>query len=217
MDDLRDEIRGARRRLERETVTAPTLDEVLAAADEQLARLPPADRSRSWPARAPIAWRVGARARSRTAGWEGRIVALDRGGKRATLEVGGMRVTVDDRRPRRPPAGEDRRPARPVRSRGRGAAPRRIDRALRFDRARTIASSLDLRGARVEEALELARALPRRRVARRAARARRSSTASGLGRCEMPCGASCRTHPLVRSWRPGGRGEGGDGATVVEL
>jgi len=95
VDDLRAEIRGAQRRLERETVTAPALDEVLERAEEQLARLPaPAPAPAAPEAAGTVEWRVGARARSRSRGWEGRVVALERGGRRATLEVGGMRVSV---------------------------------------------------------------------------------------------------------------------------
>ena len=42
----------------------------------------------------PRTWRLGDRARSRSGGWEGRIAALEKGGTRATLEAGGMRVSV---------------------------------------------------------------------------------------------------------------------------
>jgi DNA mismatch repair protein MutS2 len=88
--------------------------------------------------------------------------------------------------------------------------------ALRSERARSVASSLDLRGARVEEALEaLGRYLD-------------DAGLAGLGKVMiihgMGTGAlrdAVRTeaagHPLVRSLRPGERGEGGDGATIVEL
>ena len=81
-------------------------------------------------------------------GLGGRIAALEKGGRRVTLETGGMRVTV---------AAEDLVPAvEPVSragSDGGGEAPSNIG-ALRLGRARAVASSLDLRGARVEEALE---------------------------------------------------------------
>ena len=95
MDDLRTEIRGARHRLERETVTGPALDEVMERAEEHLARLPETVPATIAPEPAEaVEWHVGARGRSRSRGWEGRIAALERGGRRATLEVGGMRVTV---------------------------------------------------------------------------------------------------------------------------
>ena len=87
---------------------------------------------------------------------------------------------------------------------------------LRLDRARSVASSLDLRGARVDEALESLN---------------RYLDDAGLGGLDkvliihgMGTGAlrdavraMATGHPLVKSVRPGQRGEGGDGATIVEF
>jgi DNA mismatch repair protein MutS2 len=212
VDDLRAEIRGAQRRMERETVTAPALDEVMERAEEHLARLPePAPAPVVAAPTAPVDWRVGARARSRTRGWEGRVVAFDRGGRRATLEVGGMRVTVavDDL----VPALLDAAPGGPARGGGPEEAASGIT-ALRLDRARTIASSLDIRGARVDEALEIVgryledcalAGLPRATIIH----------GHGTGALRDAVRAAVATHPLVGNARPGERGEGGDGATVV--
>jgi DNA mismatch repair protein MutS2 len=211
VEDLRAEIRGARRRLEREAVTAPALDELVERAEERLARLP-APAAAPEAAAAPVAWRVGARARSRSGGWEGRIVALERGGRRAMLEVGGMRVTSATDDLALPASGaEDRRPARPPVEEAGGGISR-----LRLDRARTVASSLDVRGARVDEALEVvARYLEDASLAG----LERATIIHGLGTGALrdAVRAAAAGHPLVRAVRAGERGEGGDGATVVSL
>ncbi len=209
VEDLRADIRGARHRLERETITAPALDELVERAEEHLGRLPappPAAVRRV----EPIAWRVGARARSRSAGWEGRIVALERGGKRATLEVGGLRVSAPTDE-LEVPAADERRPS------PRWDAPAEsgseISR-LRLDRARTVASSLDVRGARVEEALEV---VGRYLEDASLAGLERATIihGSGTGALRDAVRSAASAHPLVRAVRPGERGEGGDGATIV--
>jgi DNA mismatch repair protein MutS2 len=79
-----------------------------------------------------------------------------------------------------------------------------------------VASSLDLRGARVDEALEaLARYLDD------AALASLGKVmiihGMGTGALRDAVRAAAADHPLVRALRPGERGEGGDGATIVEL
>jgi dsDNA-specific endonuclease/ATPase MutS2 len=170
---------------------------------------------------------VGERARSRSGGWFGRIAALERGGGRATLEAGGMRVTVevDDLEPEVPtgPAragGSAGRAAEPVSAGGRGGRPGPGTEAtsglaaLRLEKARTVASSLDLRGARVEEALELLD-----RYLDDASLAGLVTVTvvhgSGTGALRDAVRAAAGGHPLVRSARPGGRGEGGDGATII--
>jgi DNA mismatch repair protein MutS2 len=215
VEDLRADIRGARRRLERETVTAPALDEVMERAEERLGRLPvPTPAPPRTPPPAPVAWQVGARARSRAGGWEGRIVALERGGKRATLEVGSMRVTAatDELEPPAKSAADDGRSAR---ARPSEEAASGITR-LRLDRARTIASSLDVRGARVDEALEV---VERYLEDASLAGLERATIIHGLGTGALrdAVRAAAAAHPLVRAVRPGERGEGGDGATVVSF
>ena len=216
VDELRDDVRTTRQALERETVTAPGLDAALDRAEATLARIPAVESDEtSEPAAEPRTWRVGERARSRSGGWEGRIAALDRGGQRLTLESGGMRVTVDA--DDLVPALDTERPDRPATAGAAGATgtPSSIG-ALRLGRARSVASSLDLRGARVDEALDaLGRYLD-------------DASLAGLGRVTVIHGLgtgalrdAVRTeaggHPLVKSLRPGERGEGGDGATIVEL
>jgi DNA mismatch repair protein MutS2 len=245
VDTLRDEVRATRRALERETVTAPSLDAAVARAEAQLARLP--DGSLVEPdaprpvAAEPRVWQLGDHARSRSGGWEGRIAALEKGGSRATLESGEMRISVptDDLDPvvAAPVIDHDRTiggNARITESRGAGAraeAPGR-DRdgragrsgdggaggigSLRLDRARSVASSLDLRGARVEEALE---ALDRYLDDAALAGLGQVLVIHGLGTGALRDAVRLRAggHPLVSSTRPGERGEGGDGATIVKL
>jgi DNA mismatch repair protein MutS2 len=76
--------------------------------------------------------------------------------------------------------------------------------------------SLDLRGARVEEALAgLERYLEDASLAGLA----RVTVIHGLGTGALrdAVRSEAGVHPLVKSVRAGDRGEGGDGVTVVEL
>jgi len=213
VDELRTEVRASRERLERETVTVPALDDALERAEANLARLPAVEEASPQPEPAvERTWRLGERARSRTGGWEGRIAALERGGRRATLEAGGLRVTVDV---------EDLVPALSVGNdgdggTGAGAGATSNAAALRLDRAKSVASSLDLRGARVDEALDALN-----RYLDDAGLAGLDSVTvihgMGTGAVRDAVRATAADHPLVKSIRPGQRGEGGDGATIVEF
>jgi DNA mismatch repair protein MutS2 len=219
LDEVRGEVRSIRRQLERETITQKSLDEGLERATAHLERLPAAEAEPVRPALAPpVAWRTGMRARSRSAGWEGRIVALEKGGRRATLEAGGMRVSaaVDDLEPAVGGEGEGPREG--------GAAGRTASNGLvsegasrlQLERARTVASSLDLRGAKVAEALEV---LDRYIDDATLAGLDQATIIHGLGTGALRdvVRDHASNHPLVKSWSPGGRGEGGDGATVLSL
>jgi DNA mismatch repair protein MutS2 len=213
VDELRTEVRASRERLERETVTVPALDDALERAEANLARLPAVEEASPQPEPAvDRTWRLGERARSRSGGWEGRIAALERGGRRATLEAGGLRVTVDveDLVPALSDGNGDDGPT------GAGAGATSNAAALRLDRARSVASSLDLRGARVDEALDALN-----RYLDDAGLAGLDSVivihGMGTGAVRDAVRATAADHPLVKSIRPGQRGEGGDGATIVEF
>jgi DNA mismatch repair protein MutS2 len=223
VDEIRAEVKGIRRKLERETVTQRSLDEDLSHAAAQLDRLPAAAPQPPRPISAtPVAWRIGMRARTRTGGAEGRIAALDKGGKRATLEAGGMRITVavDDLELA---IGSEADAARAAAVRD-GASPSRSydptmsasASRLQFDRARTVATSLDLRGATVDEALDV---LDRYLDDASLAGLTQATIIHGMGTGALRDAVRDHVsgHPLAGSWRPGGRGEGGDGATVVTL
>jgi DNA mismatch repair protein MutS2 len=210
--DLHAELATTRRALERETITAASVD----AAGERAAALrdrlpaPPDASTPSERAAEPIAWSVGARARSVSGGWEGRVAALDRDGRRATLEAGGMRIVVDvdDLVPAATSAAD------PGAS---GATqPGTNMEVLRTARSRAVASSLDIRGARVEEALDALGG-----YLDDAALAGLGSVTiihgSGTGALRDAVRREAASHPLVTSVRAGERGEGGDGATIVNL
>jgi DNA mismatch repair protein MutS2 len=219
--DLRTEVDSAREALERETLTAMALDDAVARAERGLERLPevePVEAPAQEPA-APAHWRLGDRARSRSGGWEGRIAALERGGRRATLEAGGMRVTVDAAD--LVPAFDGTSAIGAGRSGSGGTGPDAAAAtsgisALRLERARSVASSLDLRGARVDEALD---ALSRYLDDAALAGLDKVIIIHGLGTGALrdAVRATAAGHPLVRTVRPGQRGEGGDGATIIEL
>jgi DNA mismatch repair protein MutS2 len=211
VEDLRAELAQTRQSLERETVTAGSLDAAVSRAEAIAARLPAVEAVAEPPPSERRTWHVGDRVRSRSGGWEGRLAAMDKGGRRATLEAGGIRVMVelDDLEPALgQPTPENASSA----SGGAGTNAA----GLRLERARSVASSLDLRGARVEEALDaLARYLDDASLAGLAS----ATIIHGLGTGALRDAVRevVATHPLVRSSRPGERGEGGDGATIVSF
>jgi DNA mismatch repair protein MutS2 len=159
---------------------------------------------------APRTWRLGERARS-PQGWEGRIAALEKGGRRATLEAGGMRVSVPV---------EELEPALSAVGAPSGAASAAGGStnaaAIQLSRARTVASSLDLRGARVDEALE---ALSSYLDDAGLAGLDKVLIIHGMGTGALRDAVRTQAadHPLVKELRPGERGEGGDGATILTL
>ena len=213
---LKSEVRATRSALERQTLTAPAIDHSIARAEEQLARLPGAERvAPPAPAR-PHRWQLGERARSRSGGWEGRITAIERNGQRATLESGGIRVTVNTDDLDVDPALSERQPTRGNESNGPGSGGSTTASAIRLDRARSVASSLDLRGARVDEAVDLLG-----RYLDDAALAGLDKVliihGSGTGALRDAVREAAGTNPHVKALRPGERGEGGDGATIVSL
>jgi DNA mismatch repair protein MutS2 len=87
---------------------------------------------------------------------------------------------------------------------------------LQLDRARSVASSLDLRGARVDEALE---ALGRYLDDASLAGLDKVLIIHGMGTGALrdAVRAEAASHPLVKGVRAGERGEGGDGASIVTL
>ncbi len=153
---------------------------------------------------APIA-RVGLHARSRTLGTEGRIAEVSGRTGRVTLEAGGMRVVV--------PAEDIELIPEPVS----GPSPRDLETdELRRRAAARISPQLDLRGERVEAALEqldayldeaLLAGLDEVRIIH----------GSGTGALRRSIRERLAEHPRIRSTRSGRREEGGDGATIAEL
>jgi DNA mismatch repair protein MutS2 len=210
--EFRTELAAAREALRRGHLSEAVLDQLearLATVADRLPEAPPATASAaSADARE---WATGERARSRSGGWEGRVAAIDRAAGRATLEAGGLRVSVEL---------ADLEPAvvgpTPGVASVRQAAPGASVEALRLAKARSVPSSLDLRGARVEEAVA---ALERYLEDASLAGLKQVLVIHGLGTGALrdATRAAASAHPLVGSVRPGERGEGGDGATVVVL
>jgi DNA mismatch repair protein MutS2 len=88
--------------------------------------------------------------------------------------------------------------------------------AVTVDRSRSVASSLDLRGARVDEALDaLDRYLDEASLAGLAKVV--IIHGQGTGALRDAVRRQAGAHALVSSVRAGQRGEGGDGATIVVL
>ncbi|MDP9194630.1 MAG: Smr/MutS family protein [Acidobacteriota bacterium] len=147
--------------------------------------------------------RVGEKAEHRKFKVTGDIVSID--GEKVVLNVNGRKMTVE-RRDLVPKGGATVSPA----------ASKHRPAANSGDIAVQIAAELNLIGQRVDEALDesdkfLDRALLEGKQAVRIIHG------FGTGTLRKAVREHLRKHPAVRSWRPGGENEGGDGATIAVL
>ncbi len=148
---------------------------------------------------------VGRWGRSRTLGRVGRIVDISGRTGRITLETDGPRVVV--------PSDDVEVVPEPIS----GPSPRDAGaEELRRRATAELASRLDLRGERVEEALErLEGYLDQALLAGRDEAV--ILHGAGTGALRRAVREFLATHPRVRATRPGRREEGGDQATVAQL
>ncbi|MEO6350666.1 MAG: endonuclease MutS2 [Candidatus Limnocylindrales bacterium] len=206
--EVHTEIAAARELLARTTLTEARLEESAARLEESVGSLTGAGAGAmgegAAPGDGPSAISVGAQVRSRD-GWQGTVAELDERNGQATIAAGSLRINVSI-------AELEVVAALPTVSRrgdlGDVTVPRPHPRAL--------ASSLDLRGARVEEALEMMDAYIDQASVAGAPRVT-VIHGHGSGALRDALRARLSGHPLIKSWRPGERGEGGDGATIVEF
>ncbi|HYI22006.1 MAG TPA: endonuclease MutS2, partial [Candidatus Limnocylindrales bacterium] len=198
--EVQEEIRAARELLERETLTDVRLQESAARLAERGTTLsePVATLDEDTEPVAPEVT-VGVTARSRD-GWQGTVAEVEADSGFATLAAGAMRVRV--------PIDELQVVA--------GAPAPMPGESIMPQAHRVIPTSLDLRGARVEEALEMLESYVDGAAV---AGAQRVTIIHGHGSGALRDALRARLsgHPLVKKWRAGERGEGGDGATIVEL
>lgn len=148
---------------------------------------------------------VGERAEHRMFKVTGDVVSVD--GSKVVLSVNGRKMTVDvkDLAPVAGPA----RAAKSLRAASARSGPSADD-------AVTISAELNLIGQRVDDALDesdkfLDRALLEGRQAVRIIHG------FGTGKLRKAIREHLRKHPAVKSWRPGGENEGGDGATIAVM
>lgn len=175
------------------------------AADRRAATVRQATVEAAAPEAAAAAPRVGEWARSRTLGSVGRVTEISGRTGRVTLETGGARVVIpmDDLE-----AAAD--PSSPIVERDLEADELRRRAAASVDR------SIDLRGERVEAALEQLEAYLDQ-VLLAGLDEIRIIHGAGTGALRRSIRELLASHPRVRATRSGRRDEGGDGATVVEL
>jgi DNA mismatch repair protein MutS2 len=204
------EIGAARELLARATLTEARLEESAARLEQSVGSISPApgETEDGTAADRPPEIVVGANVRS-PEGWQGTVAEIDERTGQATLLAGSMRINV--------PVADLELMARPA-SAGSG---RRGDfttsvTTMAASAPRAVPSSLDLRGARVEEALgSLESYIDQASVAG----VTRVTVIHGHGSGALRDALRARlsAHPLIKSWRAGERGEGGDGATIVEF
>jgi DNA mismatch repair protein MutS2 len=196
------EIAAARELLERTTLTEARLEESAARLEESAGSLVAGESGETAEVLAepePAQIEVGANVRSRD-GWQGSVAEIDEKSGQATIAAGSLRISV---------------PLSDLTVVG-GPAPVLPGELIKPQAHRVIPTTLDLRGARVDEALEqLETYIDQASVAG----ASRVTVIHGHGSGALRDAIRSRLsgHPLVKSWRAGERGEGGDGATIVEL
>lgn len=131
----------------------------------------------------------------------GEVLELDEGAGRAVVRIGPLKtnVGVGDLRVATSDAGVEV-----------------MEPTVRVDVSRTDDNTVDLRGERVDEALERLEAFLDR-AARNGGRALFVVHGHGTGALKRAVRRELDAAPYALTWRPGGNGEGGDGVTVVEF